>query len=63
MNGIEKLGLELDDQHAMALAQFVKRVCWDDLRSCAVDDDEAWKMKHAIDKLQQALSDEGYAPR
>lgn len=63
MNGIEKLSLELDDQHAMALAQFVKRVSWNDLRGCAANDDEAWLMKNAIDKLQHAMSEEGYSPR
>ncbi|EOV9700883.1 hypothetical protein ACN5KB_003902 [Cronobacter sakazakii] len=52
MKGIEKLCLELDDQHALALAQFVKRVSWSDLRDCAANEDEAWLMKHAVDKLQ-----------
>lgn len=55
--------LELDDQHAMALAQFVKRVSWSDLRGWAVNDDEGWLMKSAIDKLQHALCEEGYSPR
>ncbi|WP_202605166.1 hypothetical protein [Escherichia coli] len=28
----------------MALAQFVKRLSWSDLRGCAVSDEEAWVM-------------------
>ncbi|MFW1545102.1 DUF7706 family protein [Vibrio parahaemolyticus] len=36
---------------------------WSDLRGCAVSDEEAWVMKSAVDKLQQALREEGYAPR
>jgi len=53
----------LDKQEAMALAQFCKRLCWSDIRGCAVDDDEAYLMRDAVDKLQNALRDCGYAPR
>lgn len=63
MKGIEKLFLELDDKEAMALAQFVKRLTWSEMRACAVSDDETYLMKDAISKLQKALSEEGYAPR
>lgn len=63
MKGIEKLDLNVNDEEALALAQFVKRLSWSDLRSCAVSDDEAWLIKHAIDKLQNALREEGYSPR
>lgn len=63
MKGIEALRLNLDENETMALAQLVKRLTWSDLRSCAVSNEEAWVMKGAVDKLQRALSDEGYAPR
>ncbi|MNE62028.1 hypothetical protein FS593_22065 (plasmid) [Lelliottia amnigena] len=63
MEGIETLSLRLDENETMALAQFVKRLSWSDLRGCAVSDAEAWIMKSAVDKLQQALREEGYAPR
>ena len=63
MEGIETLSLRLDENETMALAQFVKRLSWSDLRGSAVSDEEAWVMKSAVDKLQQALREEGYAPR
>ena len=63
MEGIETLSLQLDENETMALAQLVKRLSWSDLRGCAVSDEEAWVMKIAVDKLQQALREEGYAPR
>lgn len=63
MKGIETLFLELDDNEAMALAQFVKRLTWSEMRACAVSDDETYLMKDAISKLQKALSEGGYAPR
>ncbi|EJL3751531.1 hypothetical protein NMH67_004377 [Escherichia coli] len=49
--GINTLSLDLDDKEALALAQFVKRLTWSDLRGCAVDDDEAYVIKDAVDKL------------
>lgn len=59
--GINTLSLELDDKEALALAQFVKRLTWSDLRGCAVDDDEAYVIKDAVDKLQRAMAEEGVA--
>ena len=61
--GINTLSLELDDKEALALAQFVKRLTWSDLRGCAVDDDEAYVIKDAVDKFQRALAEEGFSPR
>lgn len=63
MEGIETLSLQLDENETMALAQLVKRLSWSDLRGCAVVTEEARVMKSAIEKLQQALREEGYAPR
>ena len=48
---------ELTDSQAMALAQFVKRLTWSEMRACAVDDDETWVMKDAIQALQKSLAD------
>lgn len=54
---------ELTDSQAMALAQFVKRLTWSEMRACAVDDDETWVMKDAIQALQTSLAEAGFAPR
>jgi hypothetical protein len=57
------LDIELRPDLALALAQFCKRVCWSDIRGCAVDDDEAYEMRDAIARVQDALQRHGYAPR
>ena len=57
------IDLELNDREALALAQFVKRLGWNEIRINAVDDDEAYTMRSAINHLQTALSRKGYAPR
>ena len=55
--------LELTDNQALALAQFVKRVGWTEWRQNAVDDDEAAMMREAFGKLARVLADGGYSPR
>lgn len=57
------VSLVMTDSQAMALAQFVKRVGWQEFRSCAVDDDEAYEIRSAVDLVQKALAETGYAPR
>lgn len=54
---------ELTEAEAMALAQFCKRVTFSEMRDCAVDNDEAYLIRDAIDKLQTGLRLAGYAPR
>ena len=63
---MENLTLEVMDvspAQSMALAQFVKRVTWSEIRGCAVDDAEAYEIRDAISKLQEALAEAGYSPR
>lgn len=55
--------LELTPQEALALAQFVKRVRWTEVRQNAVGDDEADLMMDAMREVAKALADAGYAPR
>ena len=55
--------LELTDDQAYALSQFVKRCGWSEWRQNAVDDAEAYLMRDAFDRLAKALSDGGYSPR
>ena len=57
------LNLELTDDQALALAQFVKRCGWKEWRENAVDDDEAAMMRQAFDQLSKSLRDGGYSPR
>lgn len=55
--------LELTPQEALALAQFVKRVGWSEFRQNAVDDDEAYVIRHAVDRVAAGLAQVGYSPR
>ncbi len=55
--------LELSSLRAQALAQFVKGLSWIAMRDCAVDDAECCEIRAAIDMLQRALAQVGYAPR
>ena len=55
--------VELNEDQAQALAQFIKRYTWTDVRQNAVNDEEAYLMREAFDALQYAMADAGYAPR
>jgi hypothetical protein len=63
MNQPLQLTLEIDQQTAWALAQFVKRSRFDQYRDCAVDDDEAYLIRDGVAALEKALADRGFAPR
>ncbi|KHS10390.1 hypothetical protein BMD22_28310 [Burkholderia multivorans] len=54
---------EMSATEAMALAQLCKRITFSDMRSCAVDDNEAYVIRDAVEKLQGVLKAAGYAPR
>ena len=58
-----RLAVELTDAEAWNLAQFFKRAGFSDFRAHAWDDDEAYAMRDAADRVRVALTEAGYAPR
>ena len=64
-NKLVKITIELTDQEAWDLAQFHKRIGLSAFRECAApgDDDEAYRMLNAAEKIRYALTDAGYSPR
>ena len=58
-----QIHLEINPDQALALAQFIKRIGWSEIRANAVNDDEAYSMKSAIGELQKALDEAGFSPR
>lgn len=54
---------ELSEQHAWALAEFLKRLGYSDVQPLAVDEQEAYDMIYAAEKVRAALAEKGYAPR
>ncbi len=57
------LDVGLSREQALALAQFLKRVGIDDYRRLAVDQEEAWLMLDAGERVRDALREVGIAPR
>ena len=55
--------LELPEAQALALAQFVKRLGWAEMRQNATSDAEAYEMRDALASLQKTLANAGFAPR
>lgn len=57
------LDLKLEPSQALVLAQFAERVGWLEMRTCTVDDKEAYEIRIPIGVLAKALADAGYASR
>ena len=57
------LNLDATPEQLWALAQFVKRVGWSEMRQNAVDEDETAEMRAGLEALQKALGEAGFAPR
>jgi hypothetical protein len=55
--------VELSDELAWAFAEFLKRAGYSDYRQLAVDEQEAYAMRDAGEKVRTALAEKGYAPR
>lgn len=55
--------VEMSDNEAWELAQFLKRASWEQFRQCAVDDEEANVIRDAVVRLEAVLKEAGYASR
>ena len=58
-----RIEVEWTDGQAWALAEFLKRAGYRDYRELAADDQEAWDMLEAGERLRAALAEKGMAPR
>ena len=58
-----QITVELTPFQAEELAQFIKRVSWNEIRQNASGDDEADQMRQALLLVERALKEVGYAPR
>lgn len=58
-----RIEVPLSKAEAVALAQFLKRIGWNEIRVNALDDSDAYVMRDALRHVQMALVDQGYAPR
>lgn len=55
--------VQINEELAEGLAQFLKRVGWSEIRQNAVDDVEACIMRDALGQVRQALDEVGFSPR
>lgn len=58
-----RIELDLTAEDAWDLAQFLKRVGFQEFRINAADDDEAYRMRDAANLVRKALAQSGFAPR
>ena len=58
-----QFSIELTEDQAWALAQYLKRIGYTSYRAHAQSDTEAWQMSDAGDVLRIALANAGVNPR
>lgn len=63
MSGPVRFTVELPHPAALALAQFLKRVGWSEMRTCSVDDQECHWIRDALAEVRRALNEAGFDPR
>jgi ABC-type phosphate/phosphonate transport system substrate-binding protein len=55
--------VEMTPESAQALAQFMKRVGWSEMRQNAINDAEAYEMRDALLQVRKSLQEVGFDPR
>ena len=63
MEHFSQIVCDLSSEEATALAQYLKRAGLSDYRQLAIDEEEAYTMQVAAERLRHALALVGYAPR
>lgn len=63
MNPPVTISVELPQEQAEALAQFVKRVGYQECHGLARNENEAYLMQYALAQLRFGLASVGYDPR
>lgn len=63
MEPLYNVTVELRESQALALAQFLKRVGFGEVRINAVDDDEAYRIMDSLNRAREALAEVGFNPR
>lgn len=58
-----KIEFEIDETQADALAQFIKRIGFEDIRKLCADETETYSAQSALEKIKKELSRNGYCPR
>jgi hypothetical protein len=55
--------VELQEEQALAFAQFLKRIALTHYMDCAIDVEEAQIMIDAGERIRKALAEAGFSPR
>jgi hypothetical protein len=59
----KQFSINLNEGETWLIATFFKRVTFDGVRECAIDNDEAYQMISVIEKAMKQIEDQGMAPR
>ena len=59
----QQFSISLNESESWLIALFLKRVTFDGVRECAIDNDETYSMIQVIENAMRQLAAQGIAPR
>jgi len=59
MSGLVQISVELSEEQALALARFLKRVGWSEMRACSYDEAECYWVREALAAVRRELNEAG----
>jgi hypothetical protein len=59
----QQISINLDESESWLIALFLKRITFDGVRECAIDNDETYDMIQVIENAMKQLAIQGIIPR
>ena len=59
----QQISINLNESESWLFALFLKRICFDGVRECAVDNNETYDIIQVIENTIKQLAAQGIAPR
>jgi hypothetical protein len=59
----QQFSINMNEGESLLFAQFLKRITFDGVRECAIDNDETYQMIDVIENARKQLAEQGMAPR
>ena len=59
----QQFTINFDESESWLFALFLKRICFDGVRECAVDKEETYDMIQVIENAMKQLAAQGIVPR
>lgn len=63
VSGSVQVTVGFSEEQAQALARFLKRVGWSEMRACSYDEAECYLIREALEAVRRVVNEAGFDPR